>query len=150
MVVSDHAVSSVLIRENDGTRHPIYYFSRRLKDAETWYHVIEKLTYFLILTARKLICYFQAHTIKVLTSFPLKQVFSKPETSGRLIKWGIELSQYEIEFHPRAAIKGQALADFVNECTNFISERSIKENDSKTKWQIFINGASNEQGQDTL
>ena len=26
-----------------------------------------------------------------------------------------ELSEYEIEFHPRAAIKGQALADFVAE-----------------------------------
>ena len=29
--------------------------------------------------------------------------------------WSQELSEYEIEFHPRMAIKGQALADFMEE-----------------------------------
>jgi hypothetical protein len=29
--------------------------------------------------------------------------------------WSQELSEYGIEFHPRTALKGQALADFVAE-----------------------------------
>ncbi|XP_060968453.1 uncharacterized protein LOC133036004 [Cannabis sativa] len=53
----------------------------------------------------------------VLTDQPLRQVLQKPDTSGRLLKWAIELGQYDITYQPRLAIKGQALADFVAEWT---------------------------------
>ncbi|XP_074324047.1 uncharacterized protein LOC141660970 [Apium graveolens] len=39
----------------------------------------------------------------------------KPETSGRLLKWTVELSQFDVEYKPRGALKGQALADFILE-----------------------------------
>ncbi|KAL2474672.1 Ribonuclease H [Abeliophyllum distichum] len=42
----------------------------------------------------------------------------KIEASGRVLKWAIELSQFDIVYKPRAAIKGQALVDFVAEFTN--------------------------------
>ncbi|KAL5569910.1 hypothetical protein UlMin_026485 [Ulmus minor] len=45
------------------------------------------------------------------------QVFQKPEASGRLAKWSIELGEFDIQFKPRTAIKGQALADFIAEFT---------------------------------
>ncbi|KAL0434582.1 UNVERIFIED_CONTAM: Ribonuclease HI, partial [Sesamum latifolium] len=45
----------------------------------------------------------------VRTNTPLKQVLSKPETSGRLIKWAIKLSEYDISYLPRTTIKAQAL-----------------------------------------
>ncbi|KAI5328316.1 hypothetical protein L3X38_027713 [Prunus dulcis] len=45
----------------------------------------------LIISGRHLRLYFQAHTIYVLINQPLKQVSQKPETSGRLVKWAIEL-----------------------------------------------------------
>ena len=38
-----------------------------------------------------------------------------PDALGRLLKWAIELSLFEIEFQTRLAIKGQALADFITE-----------------------------------
>ncbi|XXG60317.1 hypothetical protein AAC387_Pa04g2254 [Persea americana] len=41
--VSDHAVSSVLIREEKGQQMPIYYTSKILFDAETRYLQLEKL-----------------------------------------------------------------------------------------------------------
>ena len=34
-----------------------------------------------------------------------------------MIQWAIELSQFDIEYHPRTAIKAQALADFIAEFT---------------------------------
>ncbi|KAL5582796.1 hypothetical protein UlMin_015238 [Ulmus minor] len=49
--------------------------------------------------------------------FPLKQILQKPDTSGRLAKWSIELGEFDILFKPRTAIKGQALADFIAEFT---------------------------------
>ncbi|XP_010278612.1 PREDICTED: uncharacterized protein LOC104612746 [Nelumbo nucifera] len=86
-------------------------------EAETRYPEIEKLAYALVIATRKLHPYLQAHTIVVLTNRPLRQILLKPEVSGRLMKWSIELSEYDIRFEPRPTIKAQALANFVAECT---------------------------------
>ena len=45
-----------------------------------------------------------------------------PEMSRSLLKWAIKLSQFEILYVPWTSIKGQALADFVAECTGFQEE----------------------------
>ena len=42
---------------------------------------------------------------------------NKPEAAGRMVQWAIELSQFDVEYRPRTAIKGQALADFIAEFT---------------------------------
>ncbi|XP_077219770.1 inorganic phosphate transporter 1-4-like [Tasmannia lanceolata] len=88
-----------------------------LHDAETRYQRVEKLVYALVMAARKLRLYFQAHTIKVLTGQPLRQILHRPETSGRLVEWAVELSEFDIKYLPRPAIKAQVLADFIAECT---------------------------------
>ncbi|XP_077252057.1 uncharacterized protein LOC143891356 [Tasmannia lanceolata] len=69
------------------------------------------------MAARKLRPYFQAHTIKVLTGQPLRQILHRPDTSGRLVKWAVELSEFDIRYLPRQPIKAQVLADFIAECT---------------------------------
>ena len=60
---------------------PIYYVSKALLDAETRYSHLEKLVLALIVPARKLQPYFQAHSIVVITSFPIKLVLPKPKVS---------------------------------------------------------------------
>ncbi|KAL2531505.1 Ribonuclease H [Abeliophyllum distichum] len=110
-------VSSVLVREEEH-QLPIYYVSKALLGAEARYPDMEKLALSLITASRKLRPYFLAHSIHVLSNFPLRQIMQKTEASGRLLKWAIELSQFDIVYKPRAAIKGQALADFIAEFTN--------------------------------
>jgi hypothetical protein len=56
--------------------------------------------------------YFQAHTIQVLTKYPLKKVMRKLDLSRRLANWAMELREFDIEFLPWSAIKGQALGGF--------------------------------------
>jgi len=34
-----------------------------------------------------------------------------------MVKWAIELAPYGINYEPRRAIKAQALADFITECS---------------------------------
>ncbi|KAI5333123.1 hypothetical protein L3X38_023253 [Prunus dulcis] len=85
------AVSSVFVRLRDNAEHPVHYVSKALQDAEVRYPDIEKLAFSLVVSARRLQSYFQAHTIHVLTNQPLRQVLQKPETSGRLVKWAIKL-----------------------------------------------------------
>ncbi|XP_065621860.1 uncharacterized protein LOC136064257 [Quercus suber] len=52
-----------------------------------------------------------------MTDQPIKKSMSKPEAAGRMVQWAIELSQFDMEYHPRTTIKAQALADFIVEFT---------------------------------
>ena len=96
LAVSDFSTSTVLVRDKDRVQHPVYYCNRALRGAEERYPRMEKLILALVTAARKLRPYFQAHTIEVPTEYPMKQVLHKPETSGRLMKWVIELSEFDI------------------------------------------------------
>ncbi|KAK1587938.1 hypothetical protein Q3G72_018410 [Acer saccharum] len=115
--ILEAATSSVLVRQEDGIQKPIYYTSKSLLPAETRYSPAEKMALALITAARKLRPYFQAHKIGVYTNCPLKLILQKPEVSGRLTKWAIELSEFDVEYLPRTTIKAQAVADFVAEFT---------------------------------
>ncbi|KAK3000342.1 hypothetical protein RJ639_021309 [Escallonia herrerae] len=57
------------------------------------------------------------HTIVVLTDQPLGKVLQNPDASGRLVNWSMELGEFDIKYRFHAAIKAQALLDFVVECT---------------------------------
>jgi hypothetical protein len=96
----------------------------------------QKLAFALIMVSRKLRPYFQAHTIRVLTEYPLRKVMQKLDLSGRLANWAIELGQFDLEFVPRNAIKGQALADFLAELTN------LPEAEEERIWIIYVDGSS--------
>ena len=61
---------------------------------------MKKLALALVVALRKLRPYFHYHTIQVLTNYPLRQVLQKSDASGRMLKWAIELSQFDIEFAP--------------------------------------------------
>ena len=79
---------------------------------------MEKLAFTLVTAACKLKPYFQAHTMIVLTDKPLRQAMSNPESTGRMELWAIELSEFDIQYRPRTAIKGQVVVDFIAEFTN--------------------------------
>ena len=121
----------------------MYYTSKALLPAETRYSPAEKIVLALITAARKLTPYFQAHKIGVYTNCPLKLILQKPEVLGRLRKWAIELSEFDLEYLPRTAIKGQAVADFVSEFTEPSVEvvKTMAEQTKKIfKWQLRVDG----------
>ena len=107
---------------------------------------MEKLILALKTTARKLRPYFQAHTIEVPTEYPMKQVLHKPETFGRLMKWAIELSKFDIRYRLKTAIKGQVLADFVMEFASPEPARDAQVATDPSTWKLSVDGASNAQG----
>ena len=113
--ISTTTVSAILIREEDKVQKPVYYINKVLIRAEIRYLKIEKIAYAILIAARKLHHYFQAHPINVLTNQPLKQILQRLGTSGKLLKWSIKLSEFHIYYISRMAIKAQALADFVAE-----------------------------------
>ena len=135
--------SAVLVRDKDRVQHPVYYCHRALRGAEERYPTMEKLILALVIAARKLRPYFQAHTIEVPTEYLMKQVLHKPETSGRLIKWVIELSEFDIRYKPKTVIKWQVLADFVMEFTSAEPVENTQASTDLPIWKLSVDGATN-------
>ncbi|XP_074356720.1 uncharacterized protein LOC141696485 [Apium graveolens] len=157
LAVSEYSISAVLIREEDAQQSPVYYVSKRLHDVETHYTSMEKLVYALILASRKLHPYFQAHRIEVRTVYPLRKVLHKPESSGRMFKWAVELGQFDLDYMPRTTIKGQALADFLLEFDYAVDDKALlvmhppRTEESLEEfphpwWILHVDGAANNGG----
>ena len=146
LVVSNFSTSAILVKDKERVQHPVYYCSRALRGAEEGYPRMEKLILALVTAARKLRPYFQAHTIEVPTKYPMKQVLHKPETSGRLMKWAIELSEFDIRYKPKTAIKGQVLVDFVMEFTSAEPAENAQTMNDLPIWKLSVDRASYAQG----
>jgi hypothetical protein len=95
----------------------VYYVSQVLDNAKIHYTQPQKLLYALLITSRKLRHYFQAHKIVVLSSFPLGDIIRNRDANDHIVKWSVELGEFEVEFCTKQAIKSQILADFVSEWT---------------------------------
>src|SRR6185503_4425581 len=67
---------------------------------------------------RKLRHYFEAHSVTVVSSFPLGEVVRNREAEGRIAKWSLELMGETLTYAPRKAIKSQILAYFIAEWTD--------------------------------
>jgi hypothetical protein len=118
LAVTPTAISATLIREDEGIQKPVYFVSKALHGAKKGTPKSRSLHLPSSWLRENFGHTFQAHTIRVLTEYPLRKVMQKLDLSGRLANWAIELGQFDLEFIPRNAIKGQALADFLVEFTN--------------------------------
>ncbi|RVW87101.1 Transposon Ty3-I Gag-Pol polyprotein [Vitis vinifera] len=71
-------------------------------------------------------------------------ILHKPDLTGRMLQWAIELSEFGIEFQPRLSKKGQVMADFVLE----YSRRPNQHHESSEQewWTLRVDGASRSSG----
>ena len=102
---------------------------------------MEKLAFTLVTAAQKLKPYFQVHTMIVVTDKPLQRAMSSPEAARRMVLWAIKLSEFDIQYQPHMAIKGQVIADFITEFT-FAEDQGVEET---PQWSIHTDRSSNEQ-----
>ena len=95
----------------------------------------------------------------VLTDLPLRQILSKLELSGHLVKWSIEHSKFDIQYRPRPAIKPQVLIDFIAECTLPEEDPEVGQDPpiediprepalETPSWTLYIDGSSTTKASD--
>ena len=103
----------------------MFFVNNSLADVETRYSHLEQAALALRKAAKKLRPYFQSHPIVVLTILPLRSIIHKPDLSGRMAYWVIELSEYSILYKPRLAKKGQVLAGILAEVPQLETSSAI-------------------------
>ena len=132
--------------------------SKSLNEVEVRYLPLEKAILAVVHTTRKLLHYFQAHTMVMLTQLPLKSVLRSADYTGRIAMWGTILGAFDIKYMPRTSIKGQMLADLMAEFAECpeemegenqkLDERSIDmiSVQCSMPWELYIDGAANQRG----
>jgi len=113
-----------------------------LQDPEVRYQALEKAALPVVFSARRLRHYFHSFTVVVMTDLPIQKVLKKPDVAGRMVKWAVELSEFDIRYEPRGPIKGQVFADFVVE----FSSGDAPLEGSVFRWVLSVDGSSNQQG----
>ncbi|GAA0170241.1 hypothetical protein LIER_24544 [Lithospermum erythrorhizon] len=82
---------------------------------------------------------------------PLRQILENPSRFGWIVKWAINLSEFDLQYKPRTSIKAHALVDFMVECTGRPEEETPEfvnmiEVTQEKVWLLYSNGASNPAG----
>ncbi|XP_072062025.1 uncharacterized protein [Arachis hypogaea] len=129
------AIASALVREDDNGQQPIYFINKALQGDELNYQKIEKFSYALILTSRRLRPYFQAHTIRVRINQPMKGILEKTDLAGRILQWAVELSKFDLKYEGRTVVESQYMADFIAEYTDTLG--------TPIEWNLYVNSSSN-------
>ena len=141
--VREWAISSVLIQEQDQTQKPIYFVSKFLQGSEVRYQSLEKAALAVMFSARRLRHYFQSFTVVVMTDLPIQKVLQKPDVAGRMVRWAVELSEFDIQYEPRGSIKGQVYADFLAELSPGSLQQKVE---IGSQWVLLMDWSSNQQG----
>jgi hypothetical protein len=98
--------------ETGRKEHAIYYLSKKFTDCESPYSMLEKTCCALAWAAKRLRQYMINHSTWLISKMdPIKYIFEKPALTGRIARWQMLLSEYDIEYRTQKAIKGSILAD---------------------------------------
>ena len=104
LAVSDVSVSDALFKEDENRKkRPVFFIRNSLAGGETRYSHLKQAALALRVATKKLRSYFQAHPIVVLTDLPLRSTIHKPDLSGKMARWAIELNEFGTQYNPRLA-----------------------------------------------
>jgi ribonuclease HI len=169
LTVLDESMGCVLGQHDETGRkeHAIYYLSKKFTECEIRYSMLEKTCCALAWAARRLRQYMICHTIMLISKMdPIKYIFEKPGLTGRIARWQMLLSEYDIQYVTQKAIKGSVLSeylahqpvedyqsmrlDFPDEDVMYIRDYEIpgpeEGPEPGSRWTLVFDGASNALG----
>ncbi|KAK1617663.1 hypothetical protein QYE76_023180 [Lolium multiflorum] len=87
--------------------------------------------------------YISEHPMTVVSIAPLSTIINNSDVTGRVAKWGIELSAFDINYKARNAIKSQILVDFFVDWTEAREGTPVSELEARV---MHFNGSKQHQG----
>lgn len=142
------ALRALLVQKNhDERERAIYYISQTLVRYELNYTSIEHTYLVVVFATQKLRHYMLNHRTHLVAKIdPLKYLLSRTALIGCLAKWVMILSEYEIQYVEKKAIKGQVIANQLVDVPiqgnlplieNFPDE-SIFHAEPKSPWKLYF------------
>ena len=154
--VTPTALGALLAQHDDhGRERAIYYISRTLVGYELNYTPMEKACLAVVFSTQKLRHYMLGHTVHLISKIdPLKYMLSKSALTGRLAKWVMLLSEFDIQYVDRKAIKGQAIADHLADAPLIDAYPLVMEFpdehicliEEQPPWQLYFDGSYTSHG----
>ncbi|XP_058192046.1 uncharacterized protein LOC131309425 [Rhododendron vialii] len=148
--VGHQSIGCLLAQDNEnGHEQAIYYLSRRLNECEIKYKPIEKLCLTLYFSVIKLRYYMLSSTVHVIAqTYIIKYILTRPILRGKQGKWLLSLIEYDLQYVPQKAVKGQALADFVANHPNMLMEKDEFEIHmiEIKPWKLSFDGSKTDRG----
>ncbi|XP_054795773.1 uncharacterized protein LOC129301225 [Prosopis cineraria] len=141
----------------------IYFLSKKFNECEARYPVIERTCCGLVWATRRLRQYMLYYTTWLISRVdPLKYIFESPHIAGRVLKWQVVLSEYDIKHVMQKSVKGSAIADhladnplgddqpldfqFPDEGICTTEEGCDEGNNEEQEWEMYFDGAANMHG----
>jgi ribonuclease HI len=138
VAANTQTIGSALLQEFEGKERVVVYLSRKLLDLETRYSAAEKLCLCAYYSCTKFQHYLlNAKCIVYSKHDVIKHMLSMPIFNGRIGKWILALSAFELRFESAKAVKGQIIVDFITE--HHGSSINLLE---ITPWALFFDGSS--------
>jgi ribonuclease HI len=142
VAADNQTIGSALMQEFEEKERVVFNLSRRLLDPETRYSPIEKLCLCLYFPCTKLRHYLLSTECTVVSKADvIKHMLYMPILNGRMGKWILALSKFDLRFESAKAVKGQIIADFITQhhkpSIGYLEVMS---------WTLFFNGSSCKQG----
>ena len=83
----------------DEKEHAIYYLRKKFSDCETRYSLLKKTCCALAWAARRLRQYMLTYNTPLISKMdPIKYIFEKHALSGRIARWKMVLTEYDIQY----------------------------------------------------
>ena len=154
--VSDIALGCMLAQLDDsGKERAIYYLSKWMMEYECKYLMIEGLCLALVWATRRLRHYVTEYSILLVSRLdPLRYLFDRPVLTGRLMRWLVLLTEFDIQYVTQKLIKGSIVADHLASFP-VSDDRSIDDDFPDEQfvsmtciigWHLYFDGAANQSG----
>ncbi|XP_054797568.1 uncharacterized protein LOC129302695 [Prosopis cineraria] len=120
-------------RDDSGKKErAIYFLSKKFNECEARYLVIERTCCGLVWVTRRLRQYMLYYTTWLISRVdPLKYIFESPHIVGRVLKWQVVLSEYDIKHVMQKSVKEESCDEGNNE---------------EQEWEMYFDGAANMHG----
>ena len=154
--VSDIALGCMLAQLDDsGKERAIYYLSKRMLDYGTSYVMIERYCLALVWATRRLRHYMTKYSMHLISRLdPLGYLFDRPTLVGRLMRWLVLLTEFDIHYVTQKSIRWSIVADHLASLP--ISDGRVIDNDFQNEdittvtsfsgWHMYFDGAANHSG----
>ena len=154
--VLDLALGCMLAQLDDlGKERAIYYLSKRMMKYECGYIMIERLSLALVWATRRLRHYVTEYSILLVSHLdPLRYMLDKPILTGRLMRWLVLLTEFDIQCVTQRSLKGSIVADHLASLP-VSDDKSIDDDfpdeqfvlvTSISRWRLYFDGAANQLG----